>query len=179
MRHLSERCALVPDKTVPNYFTCLCTCHAIFNHLANNTTDRLSVCNSSGKLLHATKSVTTKLFVAIDVQILGTWWTPEVPGHSCRRPGRVDTGWHNFVKLSSARPCRPVDQHKGFESNALEDRKSMQITQRRYDVFKLPTVRDQTSSYDQDRLQFFAVPSPTGDCYSIPSGNWWKHARAL
>jgi len=30
MRHLSERCALVPVKTVPNYFTCLCTCHAIF-----------------------------------------------------------------------------------------------------------------------------------------------------
>jgi len=30
---LLERCALVPVKTVPNYFTFLCTCHSIFCHL--------------------------------------------------------------------------------------------------------------------------------------------------
>jgi len=33
MRHLSERCALVPLKAVPNYFTCRCACHAIFYQL--------------------------------------------------------------------------------------------------------------------------------------------------
>jgi len=51
MRHLSERCALVPVKTVPNYFTCLCTCHAIFCHKLEMVFIELNVFNNEWRLV--------------------------------------------------------------------------------------------------------------------------------
>jgi len=92
----------------------------------------------------------------MDVFVLETWRMLVVPDRSCQRPGRVETGRQSSLKYEDTMQTI-VNQHGGFEYNSLADRKPMQITQQRCDVFEFQCVSNQSSSGILDDCSFLST----------------------